>query len=63
MLLGPDIVEQVVEVQYSDIVPYIKFMCSKNDIAETEENVFNTNVFITQFGKVLFSSKISQFVK
>ena len=38
VLPGPVMEEQVLEVQYSDTTPYIRLICSKNDIAANKHN-------------------------
>ena len=49
-LRGPFIAEQVVDVQYSDMVPYIKLTCSKNEIAAKQEKQISW-VFLTSLEK------------
>ena len=46
MLPGPVMEEQALEVQYSDTTPYIRLICSKNDIAANKHKTHQSRATI-----------------
>ena len=55
VLPGPVMEEQALEVQYSDTTPYIRLICSKNDIAANKHKTHRSTARIRV--KLLCTSK------